>query len=516
MRDVDEFAGCAVGIDLGTTNTVVAASRNGEVELIRNRDGGYLHPSVVAFTPSGARLVGDRARRRRALDPENTIFSAKRLIGRRFSSADVQDAVRRYPYRIAGGRNDETIVNTRAGEVPVVEISSYVLEHVKELAEAQLDQAVTQCVVTVPAHFGDAQRTATRRAAERAGFDVLRILNEPTAAALAYGLKDGTRKRIAIFDLGGGTFDVTVLAIEGHLFEVLATGGHPYLGGDNIDQALAEMLADEFEASHGIVLAGQRHARGKLLQAAESIKRELSEHTSCTGSLEELAYGEGGVALELDYQITRAQLEGLASPLLDRAIGLVEKVLADAETAPTLIDEVLLVGGSTKIPLVRRRVEEAFLSAAKAAVDPMLAVAAGAAIQAEFLSDPPDARDGAPLLMDVAAHGIGVVTAGRFNEPVIEKNTPIPAVRTRVFSPASDNQTTVEIRVCESDRRQFTSEQELGTLRLEGLPPGRRGDTEIEVSFTLDSDGILQVAAKDRKSGRSQSAILTVSGLAEQ
>ncbi len=514
--DDDELGGCAVGIDLGTTNTVVSTIQNGRLELIRNESGGFLHPSVVAFTRTGGRLVGAKASLRRTIDAANTIFSAKRLIGRPFTSADVQRAIENLPYTVEAGSNQEPIVTTRVGALPIIDVSSYVLEHIKELAEEQLSQPVTQCVVTVPAHFADGQRAATREAAERAGFEVLRVLNEPTAAAIAYGLDRDLHQRIAIFDLGGGTIDVTILAIQGNLFEVLATGGDPYLGGDDFDQSLAAKLAEDFEAKHGTSPRGQRHAMARLLAGAEQIKKRLSDVTVAEGRLEEIAYGEGGVALHLDYKVTRSEFEDCATPFVDRALHKAEAVLEEAGLAASLIDEVVLVGGSTLVPLVRTRVADLFGKTPRSDVDPMLAVAAGATVQAESLSAPPEDHQGAPLLMDVTAHGLGVVTAGRFNDRLIDKNTPIPAVRKRVFSTASDNQTSVEIKICEGDERHFDADRALGTLRLEGLEPGPRGQAQIEVSFVLDADGILQVAARDLATGRSESATITVNGVGDR
>ncbi len=504
---------CAVGIDLGTTNSVIAYIKAGQVVIIPDEEHHLLHPSVVAFKPSGARLCGLKARLRRVVDPDNTIFSAKRLIGQPFSSRAVQRAVAQLPFTVEAGPNQESLVVTRAGRIPVIEISSYVLEHLKSSAERHLGHPVSHCVVTVPAHFSDGQRSATRQAAERAGFEVLRVLNEPTAAALAYGLGRELDQRIVVFDMGGGTFDVTVLAIRGNLFEVIATGGDPYLGGDDMDKALADWLAQQFLATHRVDLAPHRHAVAKTIIAAEQIKMQLTDRAEVEGSISELDYGEGGVPLDLDFRITRSEFESLITELVDRSLLMAEGVLAEAGLAPQLVDEVLLVGGATRVPYVRRRVAEFFGTQPRADINPMMAVSAGAAVQAETLFSPPDDPVNAALLLDVTPHGLGVATAGRYTDILINKNSPIPVEMTRVFSTSSDFQTVVDIEVCEGENKRFAENQALGTLRLEGLRPAPRGETRIEVSFLLDADGILQVAARDLGTGQSQHANLRVNGV---
>ncbi len=504
---------CAVGIDLGTTNSVIAFIRKGQVVIIPDEEQHLLHPSVVAFKPSGERLTGLRGRLRRVVDPANTIFSAKRLIGQPFSSRSVQRAISHLPFAVEAGVNQEPVVVTRAGRMPISDISAYVLEHLKQAAEKHLGQPVSHCVVTVPAHFSDGQRSATRQAAERAGFEVLRVLNEPTAAALAYGLGRDLDQRIAVFDMGGGTFDVTVLAIRGNLFEVIATGGDAYLGGDDMDRILADWLADKFLRTHRVDLRTHRHAVAKTIIAAEQIKMQLTERAEVEGSITELDYGDGGVPLDLDFQIKRSDFEALISELVDRALLMAEAVLGEAGLAPQLMDEVLLVGGATRVPLVRRRVAEFFGTQPRADINPMMAVAAGAAVQAETLFAPPDDPSSAALLMDVTPHGLGVATAGRYTDTLIDKNSQIPVEMTRTFSTSSDHQTLVDIEVCEGEDKRFDQNQHLGTLRLDGLRPAPRGETRIEVSFLLDADGILQVAARDLHTGQSQQASLRINGV---
>jgi len=510
--DPDEYA---VGIDLGTTNSVVAYVRGGQVQIVPDEDGHHLHPSVVAFKPSGVRICGLKARLRRVIDPANTIFSAKRIIGQPFSSRSVQQAIAQFPFRVEEGANQEPVAVTRAGRIPVIEISSHVLGHLKEAAERHLGRAVSHCVITVPAHFSDGQRAATRQAAERAGFEVLRVLNEPTAAALAYGIGRDLDQRIVVFDMGGGTFDVTVLAIRGNLFEVIATGGDPYLGGDDMDMALADWLAERFLEVHRIDLREHRHAKAKTLIAAEQIKMQLSDRLEVDGSISELDYGEGGVPLDLDFHVTRAELEAMVAPLADRALLLAEAVLAEANLAPQLVDEVLLVGGATRVPLVRDRVAELFGRPPRSDVSPLMAVAAGAAVQAQMLFAPPQDDMSAALLMDVTPHGLGVATVGRYTDILIQKNTPIPTEQRRVFSTSTDNQTIVDIQVCEGENKRFDDNHALGTLRLDGLSPAPRGRTRIEVSFLLDADGILQVAARDLGTGKAQQASLRINGVGQ-
>lgn len=510
MSDVGDFA---VGIDLGTTNTVVSFVRDGQVELVPSEEGHHLHPSVVAYTPSGGRIVGMKARLRKLVDPENTVFSAKRLIGQPINDPRVQEAIQRLPYKVEAGENYEPMVVTRVGPESVIDISSYILQQVREAAERHIGRPVTHCVITVPAHFADGQRAGTRQAAERAGMQVLRILNEPTAAALAYGVGRRLNQRVAVFDMGGGTFDCTILAIHGNNFEVIATGGDPYLGGDDMDRAAADILARLFMEEHLVDNLKDRHARAKTLIAAEQIKMQLSSNDRVQGSISELDYGRGGIPLGLDFDIQRLELEREISPIIGRAIMLTERVLSDANLSPHMVDKVLLVGGATRTPLVRRRVREYFGKEPLSEVDPMLAVAMGAAIHAHALLEPEHHAGGSPLLMDVTGHGLGVATAGTYTDFLIERNTPIPVERTRVFSTSKDNQKLVDIKVCQGEAKLFKENHMLGVLHLEGLQPAPRGATRIEVQFVLDADGILGVTARDLRTGKAQQARLRVHGV---
>lgn len=509
-------AAFAVGIDLGTTNSVVAYVEGDQIKFVPDDEGRTLQPSVVAFKPSGEMIVGLKARLRRLVDPENTIYSAKRLIGQPFSSPKVQSAIRRLPYDVRGGDNDESVVVTRVGAMPVIEIQRHMLEHLKGLSERHLGHPVSQCVITVPAHFNDGQRQATRAAAERAGFEVLRVLNEPTAAALAHGMGRGLDQRVVVFDMGGGTFDVTVLTIRDNLFEVIATGGDPYLGGDDMDRAVADLLIRDFQQQHGVDLRENRQAAAKAIIAAEQIKMQLSQKDSVEGSISELHYGEGGVPLTLNFRLTRRELELAVASTVDRAMLCVDGVLSQAQLTPQLADEVLLVGGATRVPLVRRRVRELFGREPLEDVNPMMAVAAGAAIQADLLLSPPAAISNAPLLMDVTAHALGIGTAGGYTDLLINSNTPIPVERTRTFSTSSDFQTRVDIKVCEGESKRFADNHELGTLQLLELKPAPRGATRIDVTFMLDADGILRVAARDATTGKQEQASLRVHGVGNE
>ena len=505
-----------VGIDLGTTNSVVAAFIGGEVVVIPDADGNTLHPSVVAFKPTGERVAGAGARLRRIVDPTNTIFSVKRLVGLPFDSPEVKAALPALPYQVQAGGDGAAVVVTRAGAQSVVDLSSQVLLHLKQVAEAYLDADVTRCVITVPANFSDGQREATRRAGELAGLEVLRIINEPTAAAVAYALGRDLDQRIVVFDMGGGTFDVTLLAARTDFFEVIATGGDPFLGGDDMDRVIANRLLGQFLATHRIDLRNDPRALAIVQVAAEHVKTKLSTEPATTGTLKGVATGPGGVALSLDFELTRVQFEQLITPLVDRALAKCGEVLYAAGLTPADVDQVLLVGGATRIPLVRERVTRFFGHEPRNEIDPMVVVAQGAAVQAAALGvtvadDAPPIP--MPILIDVTPHAIGLGTAGGYCEVLIEKNQPIPAERTQVFTTARDDQHEVVIRVCQGGSRQFTENSFLGEVRLEGLAAGTRGDVQLEVTFLVDGNGILQVAARDLQTGRATRATLrTVAG----
>ncbi len=502
-----------LGIDLGTTNSVVAAVIDGRVQVLPDASGNYLHPSAVAFVPSGEVLIGEPARARRIIDPANTVISSKRIIGRAFHSPASRAAIAQLPYEVAPGPNEEPLILTRAGAVAVTDIATMMLTHCRNLAQAYLERSIEACVVTVPANFSDAQRQATRAAASRAGMEVLRVLNEPTAAALAYGAtRSGGHERIAVFDLGGGTFDLTVLAVRDDLYEVLATGGESYLGGDDFDQALAELLAMQALRELRVDLRADPLAWPRLVADAERIKLELTRAELASGVLEEIGYGPGGKPLALHYRITRAELEAAIAPHISRAIDCAAAVLAEAAIAPSAIDTIILVGGSTLIPAVYQHVGQLFGRRPQLVVNPMQVVAAGAALHAQALYDPDPTR-ARGLLMDVTSHALGIATTGGFAEALIAKNTPIPAEGVRAFTTAHDGQDQVRIRICQGESRIFEENTLLGELRLSKLRPARRGEVTIDVSFLVDANGILQVAARDAITGQTAAATLEVLGV---
>ncbi len=520
----------AVGIDLGTTNTVVAhADLSGPTALL-DEFGRMLQPSIVAFLPDGTMSVGQEARGRRLVDPRNTIFSVKRIIGQPFSSPRLQKTIGNLPYRVIEGPNQEPIVKTRAGEFSVPDISSKVVAHARNIAVNSRGRTVSHCVVTVPANFNDGQREATRRAVKSAGLEVLRILNEPTAAALAYGHGRSLNQRVAVFDMGGGTFDLSVLAVRRGLYEVLATGGDPFLGGDDMDHALANELASRFLQEHRLDPRTDPASLAQLLVSAEGVKMTLSRQDKAEVHIEELAHGIGGKALGLHTTITKAEFEDLVSPIVERALECAAAVLAEADILPQHVDEVLLVGGATHVPIVKRRVSELFGRPAQGDIDPMQVVALGAAAHAQTLFAPgtiapsPDRGDGPQgtadetpidLLLDVTSHPVGLATAGGYAEVLLNKNTPIPAEVTRIFSTAHDNQDHVTLKVCQGDDRQFEKNELLGELNLKGLRPGPRGQVRIEVSFLINADGLLQVSARDSETGGETSANLSLFGLGD-
>jgi molecular chaperone DnaK len=523
-----------VGIDLGTTNSVVAAMVDGKVEVVRDRHGRALVPSVVGFLPDGKTVVGRRARERRLIDAPNTIFSAKRIIGRPFSAPETQAIIGQLPYRVVAGENEEPVIQTRAGLQSVIDIGTRVLTHLRVGAEQTFNRRVAGCVVTVPANFSDGQREATRRAAAGAGMEVLRVINEPTAAAVALGFTGAQRHRVAVFDLGGGTFDVTVLDIHDNIYEVLATGGEPYLGGDDFDRAIADQLRERFLREHRVDLASDPQTRAQLLEVAETIKTRLSSEELVEGRVEGIAFGAGGAALDLDYVISRAQFDALINDQVERALDVTSQVLSEAGITPDLIDDVALVGGSTLIPAVRRGVSEYFGREPHANLDPLEIVASGASMQAHSLwsvrrSGPPTPvpaggpgsgpapgvadMTNAALLMDVTSHSLGVATVGDNVEVLIAKNTSIPCEGSSVFSTVEHGQTEVRIRVCQGEHKSFSAATPLGDVRLTGLVPRPRGATQIEVEFLVDANGIVQVHARDRATGQEAKAVLSVLGI---
>ncbi len=501
-----------VGIDLGTTNSVVAAVRDGRVTVIHDAQKRRLHPSVVSFHPNGSTLYSYDAVARRIVDGRNTIYSAKRLIGQPFRSPEVKYAAARMSYKIEEGPNEQVAIKSRGRTYSVPEVSGLVLAYLKRCAEDFLGEAVDRAVVTVPANFNDAQRRATIDAGRIAGLDVLRVLNEPTAAALAYGAGRGMSQKIGIYDLGGGTFDVTVLQVEGDIFEVLATGGDTFLGGDDVDSALMALLAEQFLTEFKFDLRTDEVARSRLLLAAEQIKRHLSMQTEAKGELKEMAFGAGGKPLDLRFHVSRARFEKEVSPLVERTIKTCDDVLRLADLAGSQLDEVIMVGGSTRIPLVRARVAEHFGKPSRVNINPDEVVAWGAAIQAHALAFGAEDPAAKAVLLDVTPRGLGIAVAGGYAETIVERNAQVPVEQTRVFTTSADNQTQVRIQVCQGESRRFDENVAMGELTLSGFRAARRGEVKIEVSFGVDTNGIMRVRAQDPDTGVAQEATVNVRG----
>ncbi len=505
----------AIGIDLGTTNTVVAAVRDNAFEVVRT-DGALLIPSVVSFMPNGRVLIGQSAKERRVIDARNTVFSAKRLIGQPYAAPHVTDIVSTLPYCVIEGENQECLVKTRAGTHSIPELSGFVLGYARSAAEKALGQEVRRCVITVPANFSDSQRQATAMAAEAAGLEPLRILNEPTAAALAYGSGRTQHQRIAVFDLGGGTFDMTVLALRGDMVEVVATGGETFLGGDDMDRQLALHLAEQFLRQTRVDLTQHPETSARLLKEAENIKQLLSDRDEVDVTLEELTYGLEGKPVGMRVRLTREVFEAMIAPIVDRALACAQGVLYEAGMAPQTIDEIVLAGGGTKVPLVTRKVAALFGREPRSDIDPMVVVATGAALHADNLVNPTSAGKTPTTLLDVTSHALGIGTAGGYSEALIGKNTVIPVESSRVFTTALDGQTTVRIRVCQGAERRFEDNRAIGELVLDQLRAAPRGDVKVEVHFLVDANGMLSVTARDVESGLSTQATLSILGLATQ
>ena len=500
-----------IGIDLGTTNSCVAVMEGGKPKVIENSEGARTTPSVVAFTKDGERLIGQPAKRQSVTNPDNTIFAVKRLIGRRFDDPVTKKDTELVPYTIVRGPNGDAWVNAGGQDYSPSQISAFTLQKMKETAEAYLGETVTQAVITVPAYFNDAQRQATKDAGQVAGLEVLRIINEPTAAALAYGLDKNDGKTIAVYDLGGGTFDVSILEIGDGVFEVKSTNGDTFLGGEDFDAKIVEHLAAKFQAKEGIDLRKDRLALQRLKEAAEKAKIELS--STATTEINQpfiTARMEGGTTtpLHLVETITRADLEKLVAELIDRTLEPCRKALKDAGLDAKGIDDVVLVGGMTRMPRVREIVKEFFGREPHTGVNPDEVVAMGAAIQAGVLQG--DVKD--VLLLDVTPLSLGIETLGGVFTRMIDRNTTIPTKKSQVFSTADDNQNAVTIRVFQGEREMAADNKVLGQFDLVGIPPAPRGVPQIEVTFDIDANGIVNVSAKDKGTGKEQQIRIQASG----
>ncbi len=504
--------GKVIGIDLGTTNSCVAIREGNETKVITNPEGGRTTPSIVAITESGERLVGQIAKRQAITNPENTVFGVKRLIGRKYDSPIVQNDIKNLPYKIEKAPNGDVRINLRGKQYSPAEISSFILADIKHTAEEYLGEKVTDAVITVPAYFDDSQRQATKDAGKIAGLNVLRIINEPTAASLAYGLDKKKDEKIAVFDLGGGTFDISILEIGDGVFEVKSTNGDTHLGGDDFDLRIIDYLADEFKKDQGIDLRKDKMALQRLKEAAEKAKMELSTSLQTDVNLPFITADASGPK-HLNIKITRAKLESLVSDLLDKLEGPCRTALKDAKLTVDQIDEVILVGGMTRMPAVQERVKKLFGKEPHKGVNPDEVVAIGAAIQAGVLKG--DVKD--VLLLDVTPLSLGIETLGGVMTKLIEKNTTIPTRKSQIFSTATDNQPAVSIHVLQGEREMAADNKTLGRFDLTDIPPAPRGVPQIEVTFDIDANGIVSVSAKDKATGKEQSIRITASsGLSKE
>jgi len=501
-----------IGIDLGTTNSCVAVMEGGDAKIINNPEGGRTTPSMVAVADNSERLVGQIAKRQAITNPENTVFGIKRLIGRKYDSKEVQDDIRVLPYKIEKAANGDVRINLRGKQYSPAEISSFILANIKKSAEEYLGEKITDAVITVPAYFSDSQRQATKDAGKIAGLNVLRIINEPTAASLAYGLDKKKDEKIVVFDLGGGTFDVSILEIGDGVFEVKATNGDTHLGGEDFDLRLVDYLADEFKKDQGIDLRGDKMALQRLKEAAEKAKIELSASMETEINLPFITADANGPK-HLAIKITRTKLENLVGDLLDRLQTPSRTALKDAGLSSSDIDEIILVGGMTRMPAVQQRVKDIFGQEPNKGVNPDEVVAMGAAIQGAVLKG--DVRD--VLLLDVTPLSLGIETMGGVMTKLIEKNTTIPTKKSEIFSTAADNQPAVTVHVLQGEREMASDNKTLGRFELTGIAPAPRGTPQIEVAFDIDANGIVEVSAKDQATGKQQSIRIThSSGLSRE
>ena len=495
-----------IGIDLGTTNSCVAVLESGDAKVIENTEGNRTTPSVVAFTKEGERPVGQIAKRQAITNPENTIFSIKRFMGRKYS--EIGDDTNRVPYELKSDTDGDVVVNIDGKNYSPPELSALVLRKMKETAEAYLGEEVTQAVITVPAYFNDSQRQATADAGKIAGLEVQRIINEPTAASLAYGLQNEGDRKIAVYDLGGGTFDISILEIGDGVFEVKSTNGDTHLGGDDFDQAVIDWMAQEFLSSDGIDLRNDGMALQRLKDAAETAKCELSSTPQTDINLPFITVDASGPK-HLNLTLTRAKLEQITDALVERSLTPCRQALDDAEMSPSDIDEVILVGGQTRMPKVQEAVKQLFEKEPHKGVNPDEVVAIGAAIQGGVLAGDSEVKD--ILLLDVTPLSLGIETLGGMFTRLIEKNTTIPTKKSQTFTTAENNQTAVDVHVLQGEREQAVYNKTIGRFRLGELPPAPRGMPQIEVTFDIDANGILNVSAKDTATGKEQKITITAS-----
>ena len=504
--------GKILGIDLGTTNSAMATIIGGKPEIIENKEGNRTTPSMVAISKSGERLVGLLAKRQAMTNPENTLFSVKRFIGRNFDDPEVQEDIKLLPYKVVKGKNGTPMVVMGGKEYTPQEVSAMILQKLKSDAEDKLGEKIEEAVITVPAYFDDSQRKATKEAGEIAGFKVRRIINEPTAAALAYGFNKKKDEKIVVYDLGGGTFDVSILEVGDDTIEVKATNGDTHLGGDDFDQAIIKYILSEFKKNEGIDLSGDNSALQRVKEAAEKAKIELSTTEKTEINQPFITQGESG-PVHLVMELTRAKLEEIVYDLVQKTLKPVEDALKDAGLSKGDIDEIILVGGMTRMPIISRTVEEYFGKKPNASVNPDEVVALGAAVQGGVLQG--EVKD--VLLLDVTPLTLGIETAGGIRTPLIERNTTIPVSKSQIFSTAVDNQPSVEIHVVQGEREMASDNKSLGRFILDGIAPAPRGVPQIEVTFDIDSNGILNVKAVDKGTGKEQSITIQGStGLSEE
>ncbi len=503
-----------LGVDLGTTNSCVAVVLNGSVHVIPDETGDSIQASVVSFLEDGSVLVGNQARQESVVDPVNSVVSAKRLIGRSFDSEQIRSIRRSMPYRVVKGRQQESFVEIRGQKFALPEVSGMVLRRMKDIAEAYVGQPIRKAVITVPANFNDTQRQMTKLAGELAGIDVIRVINEPTAAALAYGYGDDVNARIAIYDFGGGTFDITLLDVRKNVFEVVSTAGDSFLGGDDFDDRLARYMIAAFKKQHDVALDDDPFVWGRLKHVAEKTKRELTETDKAIVMVHELAQDEAGAPLDLRFQLDRKGFGERCKDIVQRTFLICDEALRNARLTVQDLDEVVLVGGSTRMPLVREMVKQYFGREVLAEVNPDEVVAIGAAIQGAALVQDHlvEGNTGAhALLLDVAPQSLGIQSVSEIFEVLIERNAQIPCERTQVFTTTKDNQESVSIRIFQGESRIVAENTRLGEIELYGLRPAPRGQIQIEVTFEIDANGLVVVTARDLETGRAQAAHVRVS-----